>query len=383
LRRPSTNLFAAGLAGLLLLIPAIAVAAGESTEAEALIRQGVELRQQKKDERALPLFEKAYQLSRTPRTAGQLGLVQMAVGYFVDAERHLAEALASPDHPWVAKNLPTLKAQMEAVKSKIGELMVNGAPAGAEVVVNGKVVGKLPLPAPVRLDKGRAEIQVRAPGYVTAEDVVTITGGKREDRAFALTREAAPAPMPPPVATVTPPPSPAPMPGAPMMPPPSPTTAPTGPAAAAAPPSAEPSGTVTASVGEPSPGGGSALRPWAWGGAAGAVAFVALGAVEGLISRSKAAEFNDHTGPSPLDPTMMIKDCNTDALTAACRPLKEDHERAQALSIVGFAVGGALAAGSAVLFWLSSSSSSAEPSQSAFACLPDPAGRGVACSLRF
>ena len=73
--------------------------AGDSAEAEALIRQGVELRAQKKDERALPLFEKAYQLSRTPRTAGQLGLVEIALGYFVDAEKYLSEALGSPDHP--------------------------------------------------------------------------------------------------------------------------------------------------------------------------------------------------------------------------------------------------------------------------------------------
>ena len=97
--------------------------AGESGEAEALIRQGVELRSQKKDERALPLFEKAYQISRTPRTAGQLGLVEMALGYFVDAERYLGEALSSPDHPWVAKNLATLKAQLAAAKAQIGELL--------------------------------------------------------------------------------------------------------------------------------------------------------------------------------------------------------------------------------------------------------------------
>ena len=112
--------------------------AGDSAEAEALIRQGVELRAQKKDERALPLFEKAYQLSRTPRTAGQLGLVEMALGYFVDAEKYLGEAVASPDHPWVAKNLATLKAQLATAKSQIGELYIIGEPAGAEVVVNGK-----------------------------------------------------------------------------------------------------------------------------------------------------------------------------------------------------------------------------------------------------
>ena len=48
-----------------------AIAAGESGEAEALIRQGVQLRIQGKPERALPFFEKAYQTSRTPRTAAQ------------------------------------------------------------------------------------------------------------------------------------------------------------------------------------------------------------------------------------------------------------------------------------------------------------------------
>src|SRR5437763_9941722 len=126
--------------------------AGDSAEAEALIRQGVDLRGQKKDERALALFEKAYQVSRSPRTAGQLGLVEMALGYFVDAEKYLGEAVASPDHPWVAKNLPTLKAQLAAATAQIGDLYIAGEPAGAEVIVNGKSVGRLPLSGPVRLD---------------------------------------------------------------------------------------------------------------------------------------------------------------------------------------------------------------------------------------
>src|SRR5262245_63205618 len=174
--------------------------AGDSAEAESLIRQGVELRAQKKDERALPLFEKAYQVSRSPRTAGQLGLVEMALGYFVDADKYLSEALASPDHPWVAKNLATLKAQLATAKSQIGELYIVGDPNGAEVLVNGKAVGRLPLSTPIRLDKGRAEVQVRAPGYVATTDTLTMVGGKREDRSYRLQREAvAVAPPPAPV----------------------------------------------------------------------------------------------------------------------------------------------------------------------------------------
>src|SRR6185295_16339374 len=206
-RRPRT-VHMVGATALLVLgvaLPARPARAGDSAEAEALIRQGVELRAQKKDERALPLFEKAYQVSRSPRTAGQLGLVEMALGYFVDAEKYLSEAVASPDHPWVAKNLPTLKAQLATAKSQIGELYIIGEPAGAEVVVNGKSVGRLPLSGPVRLDKGRIDVQVRAAGYVSSSDSVTMEGGKRADRSYRLQREAvAVAPPPPPVAVVPP-----------------------------------------------------------------------------------------------------------------------------------------------------------------------------------
>src|SRR6185295_13979713 len=204
-RRPRT-VHMVGATALLVLgvaLPARPARAGDSAEAEALIRQGVELRAQKKDERALPLFEKAYQVSRSPRTAGQLGLVEMALGYFVDAEKYLGEAIASPDHPWVAKNLATLKAQLAAAKGQIGELFIVGEPNGAEVWVNGKQVGKLPLSAPIRLDKGRVDVQVRAAGYATSSDTVVMVGGKREDRSYRLAREAVAAPVAPPPPTTT------------------------------------------------------------------------------------------------------------------------------------------------------------------------------------
>ena len=68
--------------------------------------------------------------------------------------------------------------------------------------MNGKQVGRLPLPAPIRLDKGRAEIQIRAAGYVATSDTVAITGGKREERSFRLVREPVAAPVVTPVTPV-------------------------------------------------------------------------------------------------------------------------------------------------------------------------------------
>lgn len=347
------------LLGVTLAWPLVARAAGESGEAEALIRQGVELRSQGKDERALPLFEKAYQLSRSPRTAGQLGLVEMALGYYVDAERYLAEAIASPDHPWVAKNLTTLKSQLQTAKGQIGELSISGEPMGAEVWVNGKQVGRLPLPAPVRLDKGRAEIQVRASGYITGSDTVAITGGKREERSIRLVKEPVAAPV------VTPAPTPvaaAPAPAA--VPPATPST----------PPAAVT--TATGGGGE-QPSEGINLRPYAWGAAGGAVLGLALGVFKGMQASSKEKEFNEHLG------TDGVPDCNTTAPTPACKALQDSHDSARTLGIVGFVAGGVLAGASAALFVLSSSGEAKPATSTALACVPDVVSRGVSCRLQF
>jgi hypothetical protein len=362
-----------------------AASAGETGEAEALIREGVELRAKGKDERALPLFEQAYQKSRTPRTAGQLGLVELAVGYNVEAEKYLGEALASPDHPWVAKNLAMLKKQLDVAKGKIGELAVTGTPAGAEVWVNGKMAGMLPLPAPIRLDKGRVEVQLRSQGYFTATDAVNITGGKREDRSYTLVREPVaaapkpvPAPMPAPVPTTAPAPATAPV--APLsMPAPVATTAAPPPAAAA--PAAEATSTASASLtatsttGEPGP-----LRTWAWVAAGGAAAGLVFGVVEAMSASSKADEFNEHRG---VVAGIVAKDCGTNALSQACAPIKDAHDQAVTLSMVGFISGAALAAGATVLYLMSAPERAPASTASAFRCVPNPVNRGLSCSLRF
>jgi hypothetical protein len=354
--------------------------AGDSAEAEALIRQGVELRAQKKDERALPMFEKAYQVSRSPRTAGQLGLVEMALGYFVDAEKYLGEAVASPDHPWVAKNLATLKAQLATAKSQIGELYIVGEPVGAEVVVNGKSAGRLPLSGPIRLDKGRVDVQVRAAGYLPASDTVTMVGGKREDRSYRLQREAvAVAPPPPPTASTP----------AKEMPKPVETTAPaTGVAGATPPPAVEPSASSSepaATIATPPPAGDhSSLRPVAYGVAIGAGVALIAGAVEGIVAMKKRNDFNDHLGPDPNDPfnTAPITDCNTTAPTPACKDIQDSWSRARTLSIVGFVAGAVLAGGAAAL-WVISSPKEQAAARTALVCAPDLGSRGLACRLQF
>ena len=78
-------------------------------------------------------------------------------------------------------------------RAQIGELAVQGAPPGAEVVVNGRVVGALPLPSPVKLPARTTEVVVRAPGHSERREMVPIAGGQRHALTVKLEKVKTPA----------------------------------------------------------------------------------------------------------------------------------------------------------------------------------------------
>jgi hypothetical protein len=328
---------------LLLAAPARRARA-QAEEAEAQIRQGLELRRQGNDARALPFFEKAYHLARNPRTAGQLGMAEMALGYWVEAERYLDEALAAMDHPWVAHNKATLEDARTRLRRMIGELTITGEPAGAEVLINGRPSGRLPLPGPLRLGKGTVEVELRAPGYPTATKSVMVPGGGTESVSLVLARaEDHPAEV----------------------------------GAAAQPDRAQASAVVTARPADVEPKSeGSAMRPIAWTLGGIGVAGVAFGVFETVAMAGKQNDFNNHTTAGRVD-------CTTSALTDTCRQLQDAYTHARNLAIVGYAVGGALVVTSAVLLAVAPT---APEKRAALACAPalgTGGTTGVSCLLRF
>ena len=161
------------------------------TEAEKLIRQGVQLRKENDDEAAARLFQKAYDQAHSPRAAGQLGLAEQALGRWEDAARHVREAIEARDDPWVAKNHAALADALGTIGQHLGRIEVNGDPEGAEVSINGRAVGKLPLAEAVEVSAGQVDVELRAPGYQPAQRTVTIVPGQYQRMVFRLAKEAA------------------------------------------------------------------------------------------------------------------------------------------------------------------------------------------------
>jgi hypothetical protein len=310
---------------------------------EDLIRRGSELRKKGEDAKALPLYQRAYELAGTPRTAAHLGLVETQLGYRLEAEAHLSEALAARKELWINKYRSVLENTLREVKTGIGEVIVLGSPAGAEVTVNGRGRGRLPMDAPVRVVAGPTKIELRAPGYTDASATVVVQGQTLERVALNL---AAVAPQERILA---------------LQP-----SEPTRPGLVIAKPI---DSTANSGVRVP--------RAAAWSTGAVGLVLVAGGAVEMAVASARLEEFGRTRGS--VDRT---QSCGTDQPQyggGRCLTLHDEWSRSHTLGLVGVIGGGLLAATSATLFVLSSGSNG----DHRLACAPVLSGVGVSCGRRF
>jgi hypothetical protein len=336
------------------LAPAPARAeSSDSAKAEELIAKANELRRQGHDERALPMFREAYSISRTPRSAGQLGLVELALGYWDDASTYLTESLTTVrHHPWVDKNRAMLETALQTARSHLAELTVDGTPSGAELFLNGKSMGNLPLPAAVSVNEGRIEMEVRASGYKTDQRVLTLAGKTSQRIVVRLEKEAKATPVEA-VAVVT-------QPGA----------------DDATPPTRNAERVASARTRDVPAAGDDDLPTWRrvlpWSLLAGAVVAGAFGIWQQTDSK------ND------LDSFDMIPGCGADAPMRGsdprCDGLYQNFSAKRTRAFVGYGVAGALGAGAiGVFIWNAVSGSSASPAAPGTALIVGP--REVAFSF--
>lgn len=182
------------------------VARAQTSPVDEHLRRGVDLRRAGRDDESVREFEAAYALSREARTAALLGLVRQALGRWLDADRLLREALATPDDPWVTRNRASLDAALEVVSRHVGRLLVRGNVEGAEVRVDDALVATLPMTEPARVLAGTVSLEVRAPGYETASRRFVVDPSLLVQEFVELRPAAVVAPPPVIVAPVAPPP---------------------------------------------------------------------------------------------------------------------------------------------------------------------------------
>jgi hypothetical protein len=297
-------------------------------EIDTLVKQGNELRRNGDDQHALPMLQKAYRLVPTPRTAVQLGLVEHALGRWADADLHLTTGLKATSDPWIKRNRTAIQETLEAVKIKVGRIEINGEPNGAEVLVGGRSVGRIPLTEAIRVNQGTVDIELRAPGYKTILRSITIAGGQYQPLVMRLEAQSG-----------------------------------RGQLADAKEPTGRPDLVAglaaTSRDAEAAASGGINGRRWAVGGMLlGTAAGLGFGIFEAFHHATNVTAFNDHKCVETPSGAFRLSDGQHDD---QCERLAATYNTARTLEFVGFAAAGVFAA-TALIVGLAGSDSHSEAS---------------------
>lgn len=159
---------------------------------DELVTRGIALRAEGKDADALKVFEKAAEMDPgSVRVTVHLATVHQALGNWLLADDHLSLALEHHNDPYVNRHRSALDDAQRVIQANIGRLEVEGQPAGAEVRLNGRVVGTLPLTEPVRATVGSYVLEVRFDGHYSTQRPIVISGGVLVREAVQLERRRA------------------------------------------------------------------------------------------------------------------------------------------------------------------------------------------------
>jgi hypothetical protein len=127
------------------------------------------------------------------------------------------------------------------------------------------------------------------------------------------------------------------------------------------------------------------LRNVAWVAAGLGVGSLVFGVVEMMTQSSRVDRFNNHLGPTAGDPTGLSRNCGGGEPGhggPGCADLYSDISTGRTLEIIGLAGGGALLAGSVILF-LASTPRQATGTSIGATCGPNLQSPGLQCRMSF
>ncbi|MDO9017758.1 MAG: tetratricopeptide repeat protein [Deltaproteobacteria bacterium] len=172
-----------------LLGAASTCAAQDADDVNFLARRAAERCRRGEYERGLELFRQALDHGRTARALGEMGACELRVARWTDAETHLRDALALIDDPWLQRHRADAIAWLAEAQSHVARLHLIGGVPGAEVRVGERVVGTLPMAAPVLVTPGITQVEVRAAGHRTWRRALEVPGGGVTRETVSLERD--------------------------------------------------------------------------------------------------------------------------------------------------------------------------------------------------
>ncbi|HET9931593.1 MAG TPA: PEGA domain-containing protein [Polyangiaceae bacterium] len=174
-------------------VPSRAAEPSAKAQAAAHFERGVELAKEAAYAEALIEFSRAYELSPHYSTLYNIAQAYVGLGKPVQAVDTLKRYLAEGGAQIGIDRRRAVEAELvkQFARTATLDIQVDGSvAANAEVSVDGEVVGRAPLPRPVRVAIGVHRVSVRAENGATSEQNITVAGEEQHTLRFELTPRA-------------------------------------------------------------------------------------------------------------------------------------------------------------------------------------------------
>lgn len=177
------------------------------------MQEGAQLMEQGQPGEALRLFRQAFRLFPNPRWQYNIGVACQAIGREAEALEAFESFLANAQGVG-REYTDDARKQVENLRGRVATVTVAAKQEGAEVLVDGRDVGRTPLPRPLLLDQGERRFIVRKEKFESFERLVSLRPGEAATVEVDLkpVRALPGVPPPPPVVRVEMPPPPPPEP---------------------------------------------------------------------------------------------------------------------------------------------------------------------------
>lgn len=186
----------AGSIAVLCLLVAEGVATAQPSPEPAPAREhfqeGIDLFRAERYAAARVAFEQAYELQPNPLVLANIGSCWALEGRPVDAIRTYRRFLFEGGGHVPQEKRRSIEREVAALLREAGDVHVLADPARAEVVLDGVLIGRTPLPWSVAVTPGQHRLEVRAAGHAAYAHSIELSAGQQLSVTVLLERTGGP-----------------------------------------------------------------------------------------------------------------------------------------------------------------------------------------------
>jgi len=167
--------------------------AARMARARSYFDRGVAFADEERWGEALEFFRRSDEIVERPSTVFNMGVAQYRLGAVLGAIASLERFLEIADPVEERSRRRAARELLERLRPAVATLVFTVAPADARVLVDGEAVLGVGRERTTRVDPGRRQVEVTAPGHLPVRAVVAVLPGGTERRTITLS-PAPPAP---------------------------------------------------------------------------------------------------------------------------------------------------------------------------------------------